>query len=140
MKNTKETISQETALIELKKGYAKSEAMIKENKLQELLDRLEEKLKKVPAIGETLSHLPVFISLIKSYVKKEYTKIPIGTLTAIVSALLYVLSPVDLIPDFVPVLGVLDDATIVLTCFTLVESDIEEYLEWRETQKKIINV
>ena len=126
-------------MLELK-SQTKSEAIIKENKLEELLDRLKEKFKKVPAIGEKLSHIPVFVSLINSYVKKEYTKVPIGTLTAIVSALLYVLSPVDLIPDFVPVLGALDDATVVLTCFTLVESDIEEYLEWREEQKKIIEV
>lgn len=139
MENTKENVSQEMALDELKKGYKSSEKIIKEDKLEELLQRLEEKLKAVPKIGERLSHIPVFASLIKSYVRKEYTKIPLGTLTAIVSALLYVISPMDLIADFIPGLGYVDDADVVLACFCLVETDIKEYLKWREENGKKLN-
>ena len=136
MEHTKETITQELALDELKKGYKTSEKIIKEDKLEEILERLEEKLKAVPKIGKQLSHVPVFASLINSYIKKEYTKIPLGTLTAIVSALLYVISPIDLIADFIPALGYVDDAAVVLACFCLVETDIQEYLKWREENKK----
>ena len=110
--------------------------IIKEDRIGETLQRLEEKLKSLPNVGEQLSHIAVFASLLNSYVKKEYTKIPIGTLTAIISAILYVISPIDIITDIIPGLGYLDDAAVVLACFCLVESDIQEYLAWREEQSK----
>jgi uncharacterized membrane protein YkvA (DUF1232 family) len=97
-------------------------------------------LKDIPALGDKLSHVPVFISLVRSYIKKEYDKVPIGTVIAIISALAYILSPVDLIPDFIPGIGVIDDAAVALACFTLVESDIQEYMEWRDSNGKNMNV
>ena len=79
-------------------------------------------------------------SLIKSYVKKEYTDVPIGTIIAVISALTYVISPIDLIPDSIPVLGYFDDAAVVAACWKLVESDIEEYTQWREKNNKVLDV
>ncbi len=131
-KNENKLITQEQAIQDLKNGYKKAEQILKEDKLEELLRRLEEKLKTIPKIGEKLSHIPVFISLLKSYIKKEYTKIPIGTLTAIISALLYVICPFDLLPDFIPIIGHTDDAAVALACYNLVETDIQEYLQWRD--------
>ena len=136
MEHTQDNISQERALTELKRGFKQSEKIIKEDRIGETLQRLEEKLKSLPNVGEQLSHIAVFASLLNSYVKKEYTKVPIGTITAIVSAILYVISPIDIITDIIPGLGYLDDAAVVLACFCLVESDIQEYLAWREEQSK----
>ncbi len=47
------------------------------------MQRLEKKLKVVPLVGEKIANMPVMVSLIKSYVKKEYTDIPIGTVIAV---------------------------------------------------------
>ncbi len=54
-----------------------------EDKVERLLQRLERKLESIPKIGDKLSHIPVFISLIKNYVKKEYTDVLIGTIVAV---------------------------------------------------------
>ena len=43
----------------------------------------------------------------------KYKKVPVGTIAAIVGTLLYVLSPIDFIPDFMPVVGYLDDAAML---------------------------
>lgn len=43
----------------------------------------------------------------------KYKKVPIGTIAAIVGTLLYVLSPIDFIPDFMPVVGYLDDVAML---------------------------
>ena len=43
----------------------------------------------VPGLGDTLAIVPTMISLVRSYTKKEYTEIPLGTIIAIVSALIY---------------------------------------------------
>ena len=46
----------------------------------------------------------------------------------------------DLIADFIPALGYVDDVAVVLACFCLVETDIKEYLKWREDNGKKLNV
>ncbi len=60
--------------------------------------------------------------------KKEYTEVPLGTILGIVSALIYILSPIDLIPDRIPGAGHLDDAAVLLICLKAgAEDDIKEY-------------
>ena len=130
------TISKEKALATLKNGFAKAEEFLKDDeKIKDLLLRIEEKLKMVPRIGEQLSHIPVFISMIRSYVKKEYTKAPVGTIVAIISAIAYFLSSVDVIPDGIPVAGYVDDAAIITACLSIVDSDVKEYILWRDSKE-----
>jgi len=129
------------ALEELEKGYDEAEKLLHdEDKLERFFQRLEKKLKKIPVAGKKLAVVPIMASLIKNYVKKEYTDIPIGSVIAIVSALVYFVSPIDLIPDSIPVLGFFDDAAVVAVCWKLVESDIEEYEKWRNENGKMLDV
>ncbi len=118
---------------ELKKGYKRAEKLLKdEDKMETFLYRLENKLNKVPIGGEILSMIPVMISMLRSYIKKEYKDIPIGTVIALISALLYWLAPLDIIPDALPVAGYVDDATVVAACLKLINDDLKEYKEWRK--------
>ena len=122
---------------ELEKGYKKAEKVLTNSKkLDKVLVRTEKKLNLLPVVGTSLAMIPSMISLVRSYTKKEYTEIPIGTIIAIISALLYFISPVDLIPDVIPVAGHLDDAAVVGACIALVKSDLDEYKKWRENNKK----
>ena len=106
--------------------------------LERLLQRLERKLRPIPVVGNALSSIPVLVSLIRSYVKKEYTDIPIGSILAIISALIYFVSPIDIVPDFIPGVGYVDDALVIAACFKLVESDVQEYIKWRKANGKEI--
>lgn len=122
---------------ELEKGYKKAEKVLSNSKkLDKVLVRTEKKLNLLPVVGTSLAMIPSMISLVRSYTKKEYTEIPIGTIIAIISALLYFISPVDLIPDVIPVAGHLDDAAVVGACLALVKSDLDDYKKWRENNKK----
>ena len=102
------------------------------DKLDELLRALEEKLAGIPAVGGALSSIPLLVSLIRSYALGRYTDIPIGSLAAVVGALTYFLSPVDVIPDFIPLIGHADDAAVVVACLKLVKDDLEKYKAWRD--------
>lgn len=134
-------ISEKEAKEKLESGYGEAEKLLNDkDKLEEFLQKLEKKLKTIPVAGNALSSLPIMVSLIKSYIQKEYTEIPLGTIIAIISASIYFLSPVDLIPDIVPGIGYIDDAAVVAACLALVGSDIEEYKKWREDNKKNLNV
>ena len=120
----------------LEQGYPKAEKVLNNNKkLDKVLTRTEKKLNLLPVVGTSLAMIPSMISLVRSYTKKEYTEIQIETIIAIVSALIYFVSPVDLIPDVIPVAGHLDDAAVVGACLALVKSDLDDYKKWRDNKK-----
>lgn len=122
----------------LEEGYEEAQEMLKDgDKMERFLQRLEKKLKVIPLAGNTLSDVPVMASLLRSFVKKEYTDIPIGTITAVVSALVYFVSPIDLIPDLLPG-GYIDDAAVIGACLKLINSDVEDYIKWRKINGKVI--
>ena len=116
--------------LEKRSGEAK-ELLQDKDKMEHFLIRLERKMTKVPLVGNQLSYIPMLVSLVRAYVKKEYTEIPLGSMIAIVGGLLYFLSPIDLIPDVIPGVGYLDDAAVVLGAIKLVQDDVNEYKEWR---------
>ena len=116
----------------LEQGYGEAENILKDqNKLENFLDRLSKKLKIIPYAGEKLSKVPTLASMVIAYCKGEYKDVPMGSMIAIVSALLYFVSPVDIIPDSIPVLGYADDAAVIALCWKMVESDVDDYIAWR---------
>jgi len=130
-------IDQEQAKQELEKGYSKAETVLgNKDKMNSIMNKTESKLKRLSKFKEIVLHVPVFIQLVKCFIKKEYTKVPLKSIIAIVSAIVYVLNPFDLIPDVLPVIGVVDDASVVGFCFSLVELDITEFLSWRDKLPK----
>ena len=101
-----------------------------EQKMDEFLLKVEEELKTLPH-GEKIANIPVFVSMIKSYIKKEYTAFPINTLVSIVALLLYWISPIDLIPDKIPVFGKADDICALTMVLRGVGKDVEAYKAWK---------
>ena len=55
-------------------------------------------------------------------------RVPVWMKLLLLIPFLYVVSPIDLIPDFIPVLGQLDDLGIVLLGMRLFESLVPEYI------------
>lgn len=126
---------------ELKKKYGEAEKLLNdEDKLERFLQRLEIKLKVIPRVGDKLAYVPIMGSLLRSYIKKEYTAILIGSIIAIISALIYFVSPIDIFPDTIPGVGYLDDAAVIIACLKLIESDVKEYVKWREDNNKVLNI
>lgn len=73
------------------------------------------------------------ISMIKDYWNKKYREVPWWTIGASATALLYVLNPMDLVPDFIPFVGLLDDATVLSVCIYLIDRDLARYREWKSS-------
>ncbi|WP_316808376.1 YkvA family protein [Pedobacter agri] len=74
----------------------------------------------------------------KDYVNGEYTEIPKRSIVAILGGLIYFLSPLDIVPDFVPLLGFIDDIFVLNLVYKQVLKDLEEYKVWKDAQIKII--
>ena len=110
----------------------KAEKMLKDpGKIDKMIKRLERKLEGLPKLGDTLAYIPKMAMLISSWIKHEYTEIPVGIISAILGALIYFVSPIDAIPDIIPGIGLLDDAAVVSGLLYLVKNDIDEYMTWR---------
>ena len=130
-------ITEQQATEELNKKYDESvEILNDQDKMDDFLNKMEEKVKDIPLVGNKLSNVPIFIQLIKDFTTKKYSIIPIGAVIAIISALLYVLLPIDLISDYLPLIGYIDDAAVVGTCLKLVNNDVKKYIEWKEENKE----
>ena len=112
------------------------EILADDEKVDGFLEDTEKKLKSVPKLGEKLSMIPMLMMLVKDYVKKYYTEFPSGTMFAIVAALIYFLSPADLVSDIIPILGFVDDAAILGKCLEFAKDDLEKYNKWKYPNKK----
>lgn len=72
------------------------------------------------------------IDMVKAVARRDYTEISKASLATIVFTLIYVFSPVDLIPDVVPGVGFLDDAGMVTLCLKAVHDAVMAYKKWAE--------
>ena len=130
------SFSMEQARVILDSGMAQAQELIQNPpKMDELLVQIEAKLKEVPVIGESLANLPLMISMIKSYVTKEYTEVSPKVIALMVSALLYVLKKKDIIPDSIPVLGFVDDIAVLGLALKLSEPELTAFSQWRDAKK-----
>lgn len=97
----------------------------------ESTEKLKEKIKSSKGLSGLFDDLMLLSSLVKDYWKGRYRKIPYKAIAAIAFTILYVLNVIDLVPDFIPGLGLLDDATIVGLCLKMVSTDMEQYKLWK---------
>ena len=100
-------------------------------KLEALLQQLEQKLQEVPTVGTALSKVPLMISMIRSYITKEYTVVSPKVIITLVAAVIYLLKGKDLLPDNIPVLGYADDIAVFAAAFMLDEPELKAYEQWR---------
>lgn len=131
---------------------AKANRIAKANARKELRERSDrvtkndvgdvlKKRKKVEAMAsdgpleEFLQDIKNLFSLVGDYWDGTYTTVSWGTIATIAGALVYVVSPIDLIPDFIPFIGLIDDAAVVGLCLSAVKAELADYLKWKKKKK-----
>ena len=122
-----------------KKFISSAEGYIRQpTRLKSLLTDAYKKASEKNDVG-TLAHeawetLQTMFRLIKASVSGEYKGVPTSTLAAAVAVLIYFISPIDLIPDFIPVLGLLDDVALVAWFSTTLKHEMDRFQEWELTR------
>ena len=98
-----------------------------------LLDQLDEKL------DEFWSYLSALMRLARAYYTRQYTAVPWKTIVTVVAALIYFVSPLDFIPDFIPLLGLTDDAIVIAFVVRQIRADLDIFLVW-ETARQVVEI
>lgn len=96
---------------------------------------IDKKMAGQKALRALLEQGRLLLSLVKDYFTGAYREVPYWVIGAGAIALIYVLSPIDAIPDILPGVGFLDDAAVLATCLKLIESELKRYQQWKKTRE-----
>jgi len=80
------------------------------------------------------------VRMVRAAVTGRYRRLPRRALVAAVAGLVYFLDPLDAIPDFLPVVGLVDDAAVLAWIVSRVRGDLDEFLAWEAEQGTVIDV
>ena len=101
--------------------------------LNEVADKLADRKSKDNKFQQLLDIMLTVVRLVRNYASGEYRQISTKTIISGLAVLLYVLSPIDLIPDFIPVVGFLDDLSLISWFVGSFSTEIMRYREWEQT-------
>ena len=105
-------------------------------KTKELLSKATRKAKRKGPIGQSWQYLTALIRMIQAYIRGEYTEIPWESIVLSIAAIIYFVSPIDFIPDFIPLSGYLDDAAIIAFIVKSIKTDLDNFLQWEAELKE----
>ncbi len=86
------------------------------------------------SVLQFFDNMRLLFLMLKDWWRGTYRQLPWWCIGVLVFTLLYVLSPIDLIPDAIPFIGVLDDVTLMYLCYKVIEGEIGKYENWRRCQ------
>jgi uncharacterized membrane protein YkvA (DUF1232 family) len=88
--------------------------------------------KNLDKLPKDTGDLRLLINLFKDWYNGVYREIPWYSIAAIILGFLYLISPVDLVPDMVPVLGQVDDVVIIRWILThIAKQDLNKYRQFK---------
>lgn len=101
-------------------------------RLRRLVEDAAGKIATIPRgpFADTWPYLMAMIRLLRDYHRAEYRDISETNLQIIIAAILYFVSPFDVIPDWVPVLGHIDDAFVISLALKSVRLDLDTFMAW----------
>jgi uncharacterized membrane protein YkvA (DUF1232 family) len=120
-----------------KKFLSRAEEYLKKpSRVKDLISDTYKKASAQKDVG-TIAHevwesLQTLTRLIKAAVSGEYTGIPTATIVGGIAVLLYFLSPIDLIPDFIPVIGLLDDVALLAWFMSSIKTEMDKFADWEK--------
>ena len=121
--------------LDLNKWKTKSKPYIEDKKkAKELLDKAVYKAnhKKHNGLGEIWDNVQGVFSLVKDWINGTYRDVSKGTMALVILGILYFVTPMDIIPDFLLMGGLIDDAAILGYIIKQVGDELRKYLEWKD--------
>jgi uncharacterized membrane protein YkvA (DUF1232 family) len=93
----------------------------------EVLAKAEKRRERITRVWRDLQAL---VRLLQAWRRGAYAAVPWRTIILGIAALVYFIDPFDLVPDFVPGIGYLDDATVIAFVVESIRRDLDKFLAW----------
>lgn len=117
----------------------KANQIYNDNKgLRQLLEAATSKAKGNKELMEIWSDLKLLMELIKDWMRGDYTDLPKNTVIMIIIGLIYLVSPIDLIPDFL-IGGFVDDALVIAYVIKKTSEELELYKKWKSMEDDVVD-
>ncbi len=111
-------------------SYAAKLGAVKLPKLLSQRELVRRELRSIPERMQKITNQATLVmEMVDDYMDGKYRAISWTSMVVAGGALLYTVSPGDVVPDVVPVLGQLDDAFVVGLAMRLIRRDLERYVE-----------
>lgn len=103
------------------------------DKAEDLLNKARKKaeVKKKGSFEEIWNNIKLLFSLFGDWINGSYRDVPLGSIVVIIIGLIYFLTPMDIIPDFIIAGGYVDDAAVLGFIIKQIGSDLNKYNEWK---------
>jgi uncharacterized membrane protein YkvA (DUF1232 family) len=92
---------------------------------------------KLGILARLFQDLRLLLSLIKDYWKGSYRDVSLKSIIIFLVAIVYILSPIDIIPDYILGLGQIDDAAILAFSLYFLEKDLSKYNAWKQKNSEV---
>ena len=101
-------------------------------RLQSLFEEAARQAASMPKepFAETWPYFQTMLRLIRAYSEAKYRDVPESTLVVIIAAIIYIVNPLDVIPDALPALGYLDDATVLALAVRRAREALDDFMIW----------
>ena len=106
--------------------------------LNEVAGKLSDHKSKDNKFRQLLDIMLTVVRLVRSYISGDYRQISTTTIISGLAVLLYVLSPIDLVPDFIPVVGFLDDLSLISWFVSSFQTEITRFRQWEHTEVRSV--
>lgn len=115
----------------------KVQSLIESNKVLQRLSKraykkIDDSVQKYADIGERIR---VIIRMIEAWRNETYRETSYATIFLSAAILLYFINPIDLIPDFIPFIGGLDDAILLVYLLKIIDKEIDRFVEWERAHE-----
>jgi uncharacterized membrane protein YkvA (DUF1232 family) len=78
-----------------------------------------------------VARVSLLASVVADCAAGRYRKLPWRSVAALAAALAYVISPFDLIPDFLVPIGWTDDMLVLVIAWRVLRKELRQYCEWK---------
>lgn len=103
-------------------------------RMKDLLSSASVKVKDNNQLAGMIDDIGMALSLARDYSKKNYKDVSKAAIASIVAGIIYLVNPMDIIPDFL-FAGFLDDAAVFGYILTRVKDELDKYRSWKDSNK-----
>lgn len=127
------------AMKKIDENYIKKQSShLSEDDYEQAINRKDELFAKInhPNWRKYREKVMLLFNMLKDVKQKHYTKTPWKTLASAIFTILYIINPLDIVPDFIPFVGYLDDITVLTFVLKMISDDLADYESWKSNQEE----